>query len=84
MTDKPLDGTLRTTRAVMRGVAFYSQLQSDQPLDGVDVELIAACAAGVRAGGQNRTRGMGWLAVTMIDADDDPLANFTDRIGGVA
>lgn len=81
-TDKPLDGTLRTTRAVMRGVAFYSHLHSDQPLDAVDIELIAACAAGLRAAGQNRTRGMGWLAVSLLDTGDGPLINFVNRIGG--
>lgn len=80
-TGKPLDGSLRTTRVVIRGTFFYTPLQSSRHLNPIDYQLLAACAAGVKRGGQNRSRGQGWLEVKLIEIDGDPLADFVQKIG---
>jgi len=79
---KPLDGTLRATRVVVRNTVFYAQLHSEQALTSTDEQLLAACAHAVKRGGQNRTRGLGALAVTLTDVSGDPLAAFIQQIGG--
>ncbi len=79
---KPQDGSLRATRVVLRETFFYADIHSDKTLDDVDLQLLAACAAGVKRGGQNRTRGLGWLQVELQDAGEALLAGFAARIGG--
>jgi CRISPR/Cas system CSM-associated protein Csm3 (group 7 of RAMP superfamily) len=82
--DTPKDGSLRATRVVLRETIFYSQLHETDHLEAIDYQLLAACAAGVKRGGQNRTRGLGWLKVELLDAPNDPLNGFIKQIGGVA
>jgi hypothetical protein len=81
---KPKDGSLRSTRVVLRGTFFDAPLHSTEPLGDVDYEVLAACAAGVKRGGQNRARGLGWLQVDLLDAPGNPLDAFISRIGGAA
>ncbi len=86
-TDTPAHGTLRATRVVIRGTVFYADLLSDVPLNATDEQLLAACAAGVKRGGQNRTRGLGWLKLQIEQANvpqEQLLAAFIQRIGGAA
>lgn len=80
---KPLDGSLRSTRVVVRSTFFYASMQTSEALTPTHYELLAACAAGVKRGGQNRTRGQGHLDVRFIDIDGDPLTAFVQQIGGV-
>lgn len=81
---KPKYGSLRATRVVLRETFFYARLHSDKKLGDSDLQLLAACAAGVKRGGQNRTRGLGWLQVTLQDAGDNLLDRFAATIGGGA
>lgn len=81
-TDGPKHGSLRATRVVLRRTVFYAQLHSDQPLDPVDEQLLAACTAGMKYGGQNRTRGTGWLKVQLVNSSEGLLESFIERIGG--
>lgn len=81
---KPKDGSLRSTRVVLRGTFFDAPLHSTEPLGDVDYEVLAACAAGVKRGGQNRTRGLGWLQVDLLDTPGNPLDAFISRIRGAA
>lgn len=83
-TDTPKDGSLRSIRAVLRGTVFEAVLHSDRELVDEDHQLLAACAAGVKWGGQNRTRGLGRLKVELINISGDPLAAFIQSIGGAA
>ena len=85
---KPKDGSLRATRVVLRETIFYAHIDATQTLRDGDLQLIAACAAGIKRGGQSRTRGLGQLQVTLVDYDEtrtaDPLTDFIKRIGGPA
>ena len=83
-TDMPKEGSLRSIRVVLRGTVFEAALHSDAPLKDSDYQLLAACAAGVKWGGQNRTRGLGQLKVELIDIFGDHLAGFIRQIGGAA
>lgn len=83
-TDTPQDGSLRSIRAVLRGTVFEAALHSDRELGDADYQLLAACAAGVKWGGQNRTRGLGRLKVELGGLSGDPLAGFIQSIGGAA
>ncbi len=80
----PKDGSLRATRVVLRETMFYSQLHATDNLEPVDYQLLAACATGIKRGGQNRTRGLGWLKVELQDTPGEPqsLDGFIKRIGG--
>jgi len=82
-SDTPKDGSLRATRVVLRETIFYSQLHTTENLESIDYQLLAACAAGVKRGGQNRTRGLGWLKVELQDVPNAPLNGFINRIGGI-
>ncbi len=84
-TDMPKEGSLRSIRVVLRETAFEAALESDRELVDEDYQLLAACAAGMKWGGQNRTRGLGRLKVELTDiSGGDPLAGFIESIGGVA
>lgn len=90
-SDTPKDGSLRATRVVLRETIFYSELHSTDNLDAIDYQMLAACAAGIKRGGQNRTRGLGWLKVKLLmnetdnkDTPDMALGKFIKRIGGAA
>ena len=63
-TDSPLRNSLRATRLLMRGLVFWCKVYSDKALVDEDETLLAACCAGLRRGGQNRTRGAGNILVT--------------------
>jgi len=82
--DTPKDGSLRATRVILRDTFFYSNISTIKPLTSSDLQLLAACAAGIKRGGLNRTRGLGWLHVELIDVVGDPLMAFINRIGGAA
>lgn len=90
-SDTPKDGSLRATRVVLRETIFYSELHVTDNLETVDYQLLAACAAGIKRGGQNRTRGLGWLKVKLLvnttvdkNAPTSPLDEFIKQIGGAA
>jgi CRISPR/Cas system CSM-associated protein Csm3 (group 7 of RAMP superfamily) len=90
-SDTPKDGSLRATRVVLRETIFYSELHITDNLETVDYQLLAACAAGIKRGGQNRTRGLGWLKIKLLineaddkDTPDMALKAFIKRIGGAA
>ncbi|MEL6528117.1 MAG: RAMP superfamily CRISPR-associated protein [Chloroflexota bacterium] len=85
-TGTPKDSSLRATRIILRETIFYASVHAMRPLDDTDYALLAACAKGVKRGGQNRTRGLGWLDVTLTDDDGNPLTEymtaFVNEIGG--
>jgi hypothetical protein len=85
---KPKDGSLRATRVVLRETIFYAHIDTTEPLSAVDLQLVAACAAGIKRGGQSRTRGLGRLLVRLVDygeaSSSDLLADFIQHIGGAA
>lgn len=83
-TNTPKDGSLRAIRVVLRETVFYANLHTTKDLEPIDYQLLAACAAGVKRGGQNRTRGLGWLNVELLDVPNEPLYKFIERIGGAA
>lgn len=82
-TDRPQDESLRATRAVVRETIFYAPIISHKALDDTDKALLAGCAAGMRRGGQSRSRGRGRISVKFDDGtDQDYLAIFTKEIRG--
>lgn len=84
----PLKTSLRATRVILRETIFYAPLHEMRTLENTDYALLAACAKGVKRGGQNRTRGLGWLDVTLTDDDGESLTEhmtaFVNQIGGNA
>lgn len=87
-SEKAKIGSLRATRLVLRETIFYVQLHEIKALGERDIKLLAACVAGVKRGGQNRTRGCGWLDTSLVEVnghdDGNPLKAFIHEIGGVA
>jgi hypothetical protein len=79
--DTPLDSTLRATRGVVREMIFHAPVSSIASLGDVHQALLAACANTVRLAGHNRTRGLGWLQVTLEDAGNaDYVALFETMV----
>jgi CRISPR/Cas system CSM-associated protein Csm3 (group 7 of RAMP superfamily) len=69
--DTPMDNTLRATRVVIRNTVFHAPISSEVPLGDDHLALLSACANTLRHAGMNRTRGLGHLRVTLVDAGPD-------------
>lgn len=83
-TDMPMDNTLRSIRAVVRGTVFLAPVDTDEDLTRNDQALLAACAASLQRAGHNRNRGRGRIHVQVLDANGDVLSlqPFTEIITG--
>jgi CRISPR/Cas system CSM-associated protein Csm3 (group 7 of RAMP superfamily) len=64
-SDTPLDHSLRNIRVIIRKTVFHAPVTTDYPLDDKSLALLAACANTVHHAGQNRTRGLGYIKVTL-------------------
>lgn len=70
-TGTPLEGSLRTSRVVLRDLAFYAPLSFDQPPTHDALALLAACALAVRRAGTDRNRGRGRLHLHLYEPGED-------------
>ncbi|MCC7209694.1 MAG: hypothetical protein IT323_20455 [Anaerolineae bacterium] len=59
VTGAPQEGSLRSSRAVLRGLVFDAPIDFDQEPDPHHLALLSACAASVRRAGSGRNRGRG-------------------------
>jgi len=73
MTDAPKKHSLRSIRVLLRETVFMCDVTSRVDLDDTQKGVLVACAAGLRRGGQNRTRGLGRLLVTVQDVDNNTM-----------
>ncbi|MDW8300383.1 MAG: RAMP superfamily protein [Anaerolineae bacterium] len=64
----PQEGSLRSSRVVLRNLVFTAPLHFDQQPQEEHLALLAACAAGVKRGGSGRNRGRGKLRVQLEGA----------------
>ncbi|MEX1257403.1 MAG: RAMP superfamily CRISPR-associated protein [Gemmatimonadota bacterium] len=72
-TGAPLKGTLRRTRALRRGLNFYSPIDWGGDPGERPQALLAGCALAVRRIGLGRSRGKGAVSLTLVDADGNDL-----------
>lgn len=57
------DGSLRSIRAIKRGLTFYADLECEKD----DLNIIKNCCALIKHMGTNRTRGFGEVTITVED-----------------
>ncbi|MCL4253370.1 MAG: RAMP superfamily protein [Anaerolineae bacterium] len=83
--DKPKDTSLRATRVVLKGTIFHAHI-SHPDLDDDETALLWACANTVRNAGQNRTRGLGHIRITLCYDNFEPIwgcdTYFADIVKG--
>jgi hypothetical protein len=79
-TGAPAEGSLRASRAVIRGRVFTADIDIDLPEnDDYAYALLVACVRQVRRGGSGRGRGRGRLAMSLPNVDERiRLDNFRD------
>ncbi len=63
----PAKGSLRSTRAVLRGTVFRSELVLDDAPPPLAAPLLAGSVQAVRRGGLSRNRGRGKLVLSLTD-----------------
>jgi CRISPR-associated protein Csx10 len=78
-TGAPRDRTLRATRVLNKGLKFYAPITLPDDLYADVKRLLAACALGMRRVGLSRNRGLGRVAVRILDLPLDP-AGFSERV----
>ncbi|MCS7001243.1 MAG: RAMP superfamily protein [Dehalococcoidia bacterium] len=81
-TGAPEEGSLRSFRAVRRGLTLTAPVAFTQPPTETHLALLAACAASLRRGGSGRNRGRGRLAVQLDQDHDQAIAAFERLFGG--
>lgn len=83
--DKPKDTSLRATRVVLKGTIFHAHI-SHPKLSNNEVAFLWACANTVRNAGQNRTRGLGHIRITLCYDNFEPILGcdtyFEDIVKG--
>ncbi|NJL06398.1 MAG: RAMP superfamily protein [Chloroflexaceae bacterium] len=65
--DTPQTGSLRSLRALRRDTLLIAPLHFERDPAPTDLQLLAACALGVRRGGLGRNRGRGKLLLRLHD-----------------
>jgi len=80
-TGAPEETTLRASRVVLRGLCFTAPLHWLADPGAEEVRCLALCVLAVRHGGWQRTRGRGFLRLT-LDGDQDGTRRLAGLEGG--
>ncbi len=82
-TGTPHDGSLRSSRVLLRETVLSAPLSVELPGDDADaLALLCACAAGLRRGGAGRNRGRGRLCAEVVDRMQQGLEHFKNIVNG--
>lgn len=72
-TGKPIHGSLRAMRVVLRQTVFEATLSFIQPPCPDDLALLAACVMALRRVGTGRNRGRGRVTARLFNAQSQPV-----------
>jgi CRISPR/Cas system CSM-associated protein Csm3 (group 7 of RAMP superfamily) len=79
LTGKPVDGTLRAMRVILRKTAFEATLRfPEKPSDG-ELALLSACVHAARRLGTARNRGRGRVKMCLYDEKGEPISKDGDK-----
>lgn len=78
--DVPEDGSLRSSRVLLRDITLTAELDFDQDPNNIQLALLAASVASVRRAGSGRNRGRGRVEMTLRG----DTVSFDQRLKGFA
>lgn len=81
-TNIPAEGSLRSSRVLLRNLSFTSPLDFDQDPQSYHLALLAACVASVRRAGSGRNRGRGRIKMTIEGDIGGDKSSFEERLAG--
>lgn len=70
-TGGPIDGTLRVSRLVRRGLTFRLNVATERTLEPVELDALALAAAALKRMGLSRTRGPGEVKCRLLKVNGD-------------
>jgi hypothetical protein len=75
LTGKPVDGTLRAMRVILRKTAFEATLRFPEPPSDDVLALLSACVHAARRLGTARNRGRGRVQMRLCDEKGDLISD---------
>jgi CRISPR/Cas system CSM-associated protein Csm3 (group 7 of RAMP superfamily) len=79
LTGKPVDGTLRAMRVILRKTAFEATLRFPEKPSDDALALLSACVHAARRLGTARNRGRGRVRMRLYDEKGEPISKDGDK-----